>query len=187
MATSHSGVQDGTHVRTLRRRWLFLGVLAFAAVAWGPRALMMLAEGWSASAQVLAREQEIQRTRERVAALRREAEYAASAEGKDLEAKRRFGVGPQDEIWIAVEAEPPPRQSSAPVGVGERVEAWLTNAGSSFMDRCRRIWAVGRYWLGLDDVGDCLPTVVEEEPAPADDAAPAAGGERLGDDGSAQQ
>jgi len=175
--------QDGTHEemrrRALRRRWLFIGGLAFATSAWGPRAAMMLADGWCASSQVLADEDNVGSTRERIVALERLVAYTDTTEGKDLEAKRQFGVGPRDESWITVEAEEPRAQQSPPQGIGDRVQGWLTDVGSSTVGRVRGAWDVVRYWVGLDDVSDCVPTEAAPEPEAKDEA--------TGDDEGAQQ
>jgi len=165
--------QDATHEemrrRALRRRWLFIGALAFATIAWGPRAVMMMAHGWCASSQALTREDGIGRTRDRVASLERQVAYTDTTEGKDLEAKRQFGVGPRDEIWITVEVEEPRPPASSPVGIGDRTYGWLTDVGSSTVDRVRGAWDVVRYWTGLDDVSDCVPTEAEAEDEAAED------------------
>ncbi len=179
MAASHP---DPTHEQwlqrrcALRRRWLVIGALTFATIAWGPRAAMVLIRGWSASAQVLRCRDEVAIRRERVEMLERRVRYAQTDEGLDVEAKRQFGVGPPGEIWITVEAEPPRPQAPPPQAIADRVTAWLSDTGARCVDRVRGGVGVLRYWIGLDRVSEPPPRApdvsTEAGPEPEAEAEP---------------
>jgi len=185
--------QDSSHEqwlqcrRSVRRRWLLIGVLTFAAIAWGPRSIMVLVRGWCTSVQVLERQEEIALRRERVEMLERQVRYARTQEGLDLEAKRQFGVGPPGEIWITVEAEEPRRQALPPQAIGDRVSAWLSDTGARWVDDVRGVVAVLRYWVGLDQVSEPPPLDPDPGVAAAADSEPPAGAEPAADDDSAQE
>lgn len=190
--------QDSQHSpvtrRSQQRRLVLLLAAAFALLAWGPRAVNMLERGWSSSCLALERQKQIDAAEQRIDALQREVAYARTSEGKDVEAKRRFGVGPRDEIWITVEAEKAPEERPQPQSIADRVDAWLANAGSAFVDRIRRLGAIVSYWVGLSDVDRCVAVPVIEDDAPdeavedatstADSGLESAGvdGEAAGDD-----
>ncbi|MGC9319777.1 MAG: hypothetical protein ACP5KN_17220 [Armatimonadota bacterium] len=140
--------------RARRRRWVLLVVLGFTIIAWGPRTVELIVSSWSTASQVMEQERELEATRARQRALRRELAYARTTEGRDVEAKRQFGVGPPDEIWITVEAEEPKPQPTGPLTVGQRVHGWLADAGSQFLDHCRYTMSALRYWVGLDPAPD---------------------------------
>ena len=142
---------------------MLLIAAAFALIAWGPRTVKMLEKGWYSSRVALARQREVDEARERLEALQREVAYARTSEGKDVEAKRRFGVGPRDEFWITVDAEKAPGERPQPQSVAERVDAWLADAGNRFMDRVREFGAVVSYAVGLSDVDECVAVPVIED------------------------
>ncbi len=152
-----------------------------AALVWGPRATVLVVSGWSTAAQVLDHHRQFHDSGTRIQALEREAEYAQTDEGKDLEAKRRFGVGPPEEIWITIEAEKAREPASEPQTIDSRLDAWLDDTGSGFMGRLRRAGAIVRYWLGWDTVDECVvaPPEAEGEADSADEPA--------GDDEEAEQ
>lgn len=151
-----------------RRVWL---VLATAAVLlWGARGVVELSKGWTASCRVLEYQREIDDAAERMQAMQREVAYARTDEGNDVEAKRRFGVGPDDEIWITVDAATPPQDRPAPQSVAERFEGWLTDAGGRLSDRVRSVSTVFGYLIGVHPVDQCIAVPVIEEIPPAVDS-----------------
>ena len=152
MATSNQGTQETLQRRVKRRRLILIAWLGLAAILWGPRAAVVVVDGWQKSQQVIDHQAEIDATQERIGALEREVAYAETPLGRDVEAKRRFGVGPGDEIWITVEAERSIERVSAPVSLADRVNGWLADAGGEFTGRVRDVNEVLRYWLGLDEV-----------------------------------
>jgi hypothetical protein len=134
----------------------------------GPRTVRVLTKGWYSSRQVLEHQRQIDAGQERLERLQREVAYARTSEGRDVEAKRRFGVAPSDEIWITVEADGPARQQRKPQSAADRVHLWLTDAGSRFVDRVRETATVLSYWVGLSDVDQSVAVPVIEDP-PSDD------------------
>lgn len=161
--------------RVIGRRVLAL-IAALVALSWVPKGVHVIVRSWSASSEVLAREQAIDETRRRLSAIESQVDFAATEEGCDVEAKRQFGVGSPDEIWVTVDAQPTRPSPGTPLGIGDRVQGWLTSAGDRCIERVRHAIRVARYAVGLDDVDDCLPAVVEvrdepveAEPAPEDD------------------
>jgi len=173
--------------RALRRRWLLIGALAFTAIAWGPRSIMVLVRGWCTSTQVLERRDEVALRRDRVDVLERQVKYARTDEGLDLEAKRQFGVGPPGEIWITVEAEEPRAQALPPQAIGDRVSAWLGDTGARWVDDVRSIVAVLRYWVGLDQVSEPPPRAPDATAEVAREPEPQADAEAAADDETAQE
>lgn len=165
-------------------RRVLAAIAVLVALSWIPKGIGVIASSWAASAAVLEREQAIAESRERLAALQRQADYADTDEGRDLEAKRQFGVGSPDEIWVTVDALPARPGPPPPQGVGDRVQGWLSTVGDRCLERVRHTIRVARYLVGLDDVDDCLPAVIEvrdepvepetevaaDAPAPADGA-----------------
>ncbi|NLO07150.1 MAG: hypothetical protein GX131_15090 [candidate division WS1 bacterium] len=146
-----------------RRRVSIIVALGLAAIIWGPRATLVLVEGWNSSLQVMEHQRRIEAADGRLAALEREVAYSATAEGRDVEAKRRFGVGPRDEILITVEVEAAPPPRPVPQSIAERVDVWLGNVGSGFIDRGRQTAAVFRYWFGMDEIEQPLPVRIIDE------------------------
>jgi hypothetical protein len=134
----------------------------------GPRTVRVLTKGWYSSHQVLEHQRQIDAGQERLERLQREVAYARTSEGRDVEAKRRFGVAPSDEIWITVEADGPARRQRKPQSAADRVRLWLTDAGSRFVDRVRETATVLSYWVGLSEVDQSVAVPVIEEP-PSDD------------------
>lgn len=149
--------------RHQQRRLILLLAAAFALIAWGSRTISMVEKGWYASRETLKRQQQIEAANRRIDALQREVAYARTVEGKDVEAKRRFGVGPPEEIWITVEAERAPNERPRPQSIADRVNGWLTDAGSSFLDRVRGCAAIISYSVGLSDVDGCIAVPEVEE------------------------
>lgn len=164
--------QSGTGKQFQRRRLLLLVALGFALIAWGPRAAMVLSDGWCSSCRALEQQRQIDAAGERIDALQREVAYARTSEGRDVAAKRRFGVGPDDEIWITVEANRAPERRGEPKSVADRLEGWLADAGSRFVDRIRELAAIGAYWVGLEEVDGyvVVPEIEDEAPAGAPDS-----------------
>lgn len=153
------------HRRFVSRRVLAL-IAALVALSWVPKGIYVVASSWSASAQVLEREQQIRESRERLAALQRQVDFADTDEGRDVEAKRQFGVGSPDEIWVTVDAQPAQPGPPPPQGVGDRVYGWLSTVGERCLDGARHTVRIARYLVGLDDVDDCLPAMVEVRDEP---------------------
>jgi len=151
-------------------RRVLAAIAVLVALSWIPKGIGVIASSWSASSAVLEREQVIGDSREHLAGMERQADYADTDEGRDLEAKRQFGVGSRDEIWVTVDAPPARPAPPTPLGIGDRVHRWLTSAGNRCIERVRHTIAVARYLVGLDDVDDCLPAVVEvrDEPVEAE-------------------
>jgi len=79
-------------------------------------------------------------------------------------------VGPDDEIWITVDAATPPQDRPAPQSVAERFEGWLTDAGGRLSDRVRRVSTVFGYLIGVHPVDQCIAVPVIEEMPPTGDA-----------------
>ncbi|MFP4250374.1 MAG: hypothetical protein ACLFU7_11990 [Armatimonadota bacterium] len=152
---------DPDRARQKRLAWLI--VLTFALIAWGPRTAVMLEKGWSSSHAALERQQQIDEAERRIEALQREVAYARTSEGKDVEAKRRFGVGPRDEIWITVEAQQAPEQRPQSQSVADRLNVWLTDAGSRFVGHLRAVGATVSYAVGLRDVSTSVAVPVIED------------------------
>ncbi len=146
-----------------RRRIILIVVIGLFAVGWGPNAASVVVDSWIKSNQVREYEAEIEAMQDRISALEREANYGATPIGRDVEAKRRFGVGPEDEIWITVEAEIVPEMRPEPASIAERVNRWLTDAGGEFMDGLRETGAVARYLVGLDRVEVGVESAGEDE------------------------
>lgn len=167
--------RSGQHIQ--RRRLALLMALAFALVAWGPRAATVITDGWYASCQALEQQRQIDAARQRIDVLHREVAYARTIEGRDVEAKRRFGVGPDDEVWITVEAERAAARRERPQSVADRVDAWLTDVGSRFVDRVREFAAIVGYWLGIKEVDGfvAVPVIEEQLPAASADSAASSG------------
>ncbi|MFO8080409.1 MAG: hypothetical protein R6V07_08895 [Armatimonadota bacterium] len=164
MASTNQDTQRSSDSRRAQRKRLaWLVVVAFALVAWGPRTAMMLEKGWSSSYAALERQQQIDEADRRIEALQREVAYARTSEGKDVEAKRRFGVGPRDEIWITVEAQPAPERRPQPQSVADRLNVWLTDAGSRFVGHLRAVGATVSYAVGLHDVSTSVAVPVIED------------------------
>lgn len=186
MASTNQELQQSASVRNRQRRLALLALAAFILVAWGPRMIDVLVRGWQSSCLALERQQQIDEAELRIEALHRELIYARTTEGKDVEAKRRFGVGPRDEIWITVDAEKAPEQRPAPQSVADRVDLWLHNAGSRFVDRVRDVGVVFSYWVGLHEVDRyvAVPVIEDEVVTDADeeDAAGADAPSEGGDD-----
>jgi len=92
--------------------------------------------------------------------------YARTSEGRDVEAKRRFGVGPRDEIWITVDAEKALEHRRVPQSIADRLDAWLADAGSRAVDNVREFGEVAGYTVGLNDVVQyvAVPTIDQIEP-----------------------
>jgi len=153
--------------RIQRRRLLLLTGLAFALVAWGPRAATVISDGWCSSCRALEQQRGIDAASRRVAALQREVDYARTAEGQDVEAKRRFGVGPDDELWITVDATEAEKRPE-PQSVADRLDAWLGDAGARFVDHVCDVGAIFSYWVGIGQVDECVPVPVIEEEPPAE-------------------
>ena len=170
--------------RIQRRRLLAMIALAFAIVAWGPRAAIVISDGWCSSCRALEQQRRIDATSRRMADLQRRVAYARTAEGQDVEAKRRFGVGPDDEIWITVDATEAEPKRAEPQSVADRVNAWLTDAGGRFVDRVREVGAIISYWVGISEVDESVPVpVIEDEPlAEEAGAVVSADGEAAADD-----
>ncbi|HCA46345.1 MAG TPA: hypothetical protein DEP45_02995 [Armatimonadetes bacterium] len=159
--------------RQIQQRRVWLLVAAAAILLWGSRAAVVLTDGWYASCQVVEQQREIRAADERMAAMQREVAYARTDEGGDVEAKRRFGVGPDDEIWITVDGVTPAQERPAPQSVADRFEGWLCDAGGRVVDRVRQVSEVLGYWIGVNPVDQCVAVpVIEEEPL-AEEAASA--------------
>ncbi|MEA3400729.1 MAG: hypothetical protein U9R79_05720 [Armatimonadota bacterium] len=154
MASSHQEMREQMQQRARRRRWILLIVLGFTTIAWGPRTVELIVNSWSTASHVLEHERELKATHARQKALQREVAYARTVEGRDVQAKRQFGVGPRDEIWITLEAEEPEPQPTGPLSIGQQVHGWLMDAGSRFLDHCRNTASLLRYWVGLDPAPD---------------------------------
>jgi hypothetical protein len=155
-----------------RRRLVALIAAALALILWGPRTANMVEKGWSSSVQALEHQRQIDLAQQRIDALQREVAYARTSEGKDVEAKRRFGVGPRDEIWITVEAEKAPDERPRPRSIADRVDWWLANAGSRFVDRIREVVTIVSYSFGLSEVDAhvAVPVVEQIEAADTEEA-----------------
>lgn len=158
VAPLQTGMQDQRHFNS---RWVLLFIGALMVLLWVPKGGRVIAFSWRASSQVLERKQTIADTRARVAMLQRQVDLAETEEGRDLEAKRQFGVGSPDEVWITVDARPSAPPPSPPQGIGDRVQGWLTTVGDRCLERVRHTIRVARYLIGIDDVDDCLPAVIE--------------------------
>jgi len=175
--------------RSKRRRLLLLTGLAFALLAWGPRAALVISDGWCSSCRALEQQRRIDASSERVDALQREVQYARTAQGRDVEAKRRFGVGPDDEILITIDATEAEEKRPEPQSVADRLNAWLSDAGARSMDNLREFGAVLSYWVGIGQVDECVPVPVIEDEAPAhatgEGTAPEAASQAAGADGEA--
>lgn len=170
MATSNQSMQETLPVqRTRRRRLLLIALFGLAAIVWGPKAAIVLVDGWVKSNQVIEYQRELEDTRERIYTLEHEVAECDTPPGKDVEARRRFGVGPEDEIGIIVEAEPATDAPPAPVSIADRVNRWLRGAVGDFTDRLRDAMIVVRYWVGVDEVEHGVP--IEEAAGDADDPA----------------
>lgn len=172
MAAMHQQSQDDVarrRARSVRRRWLLLALLALALIRWVPQSHELLTRGWEASAQVLAHEREIEAAEARIEALEREIAYARTTEGMDVEAKRQFGVGPEEEIWITLEADEPRERMTRPLTIGDRVQSWLSDVGSECVDRVRYTISVLRYWGGLDSAPDLAEETVAQTEATLED------------------
>lgn len=166
-----TGMQDQRHFNS-RRVLLFIGALIILSQL--PNGVRVIVSGWRASSQVLECKQIIADTRARVAPLQRQVDFAETDEGRDLEAKRQFGVGNPGEVWITVDARPPAPAPPPPQGIGDRLQGWLTTVGDRCLERVRHTIRVARYLIGVDDVDDCLPAVLEvrdESVAPETEAA----------------
>ncbi len=143
-------------------------------VAWGSRAVTVIADGWCASRQALQKQQQIRANDQQIDDLHRQVDYAKTDEGQAVEAKRRFRAMPRNEIRLKVDADgPPPRPGGYP-SVADHVNEWLAHAGSRFIDRLRHFGAIMSYWLGCDEVDTCVvvPEVDEssdEEPSVSSD------------------
>lgn len=189
MASPNQDAQQRSDLdRARARRLAWLVVIGFMLIAWGPRTAMMLERGWSSSALALERQQQIDESARRIEILQREVAYAHTAEGKDVEAKRRFGVGPQDEIWITVEAEVAREKPPLPRSVADRVESWLTDGGGRVIDRIREVGTVLSYAVGLTEVDQCiiLPVIEDLEPeqaAPEEEVEPSAPADEITGEG----
>lgn len=131
---------------------MLIAAFGLAMIVWGPRAAVVAIDGWVKSSQVIENQREIDLSRSRIEALRQEVDYGHTPVGKDVEAKRRFGVGPEDEIWITVEAEPAMDLSPTPVSIADHLNRWLSDAGAEFTGRVRDVTTVVRYWVGIDEV-----------------------------------
>jgi hypothetical protein len=181
--------QNTTDRRFRRRRLVLLLVIGFAVAAWGPRAATVLTDGWCSSCRVLEQQRRIREMQQRIEALEAQVEYARTAEGRDVEAKRRFGVGPDDEVGIMIDSATNSSQSQGPQSVAARLESWLQNAGSRFLDRGRDFWLIIAYGVGLHDVTTCVvvPEVADYTGAGQGDinAGPDATGDSRGADGEA--
>lgn len=164
MASLQPGIDDyhaNLRLPPRARRLLILFLIGVALLLWGQRSFKMLARGWSTSVRVLQCERELELRRQRVELLKKQVAYAATEEGRDLEAKRQFGVGPRDEIWITVEVQEPPPSSPPPRSISERVETWLSSVGSAITNRVRFVVTVFSYWTGFYDVSDYQPGACE--------------------------
>lgn len=174
MATLNQELHDVLFRRVKRRRLILIAVFGLAAILWGPRAAIVAVDGWVKSSQVLDHQREIDQTRARLASLKQEVDYGDTSTGKDVEAKRRFGVGPADEIWITVDAEPLVEETG-PLSIADRLNCWLCDVGAEFTGRMRVGTAVIRYWVGLDEVEYGVETTeveaLDDEDAPASTAA----------------
>jgi len=171
---------NSTDRRAQQRRLVLLLGAAFALLAWGPRAVHMLEKGWFSSCRTLERQHQVDAASQRIDALQREVAYARTSEGRDVEAKRRFGVGPRDEIWITVEAERAREQRREPQSIADRLDAWLASAGSRAVDHVREFGETAGYAVGLNDVDQCVPVpaIEDDEPVEATDDDDAPPGER---------
>jgi hypothetical protein len=159
----------------VRRRLTLFAIAALVIAGWGPKAAIVLVDGWVKPVQVKKREREIKAARQNVDALKRELDYLRTPEGKDVEAKRQFGVGPKDEIWITVEAQCLEPVESGPGSIAEQINGWLSNVGDRSIDRVRETGEVVRYLIGADDVSVHARTVEidasgDEAPPPDGDA-----------------
>ena len=130
---------------------------------------MVLSDGWCSSCRALEQQRQIDAAGER--SMRSSARSSPDLRGRDA-AKRRFGVGPDDEIWITVEANRAPERRGEPKSVADRLEGWLADAGSRFVDRIRELAAIGAYWVGLEEVDGyvVVPEIEDEAPAGAPDS-----------------
>ncbi len=176
MATSNQEPSDPLlQRRMLRRRLTLFAIAAIVIAVWGPKAAIVLVDGWVKPMQVKEREHEVKAARQRVNALKWELEYLRTPEGKDVEAKRQFGVGPRDEIWITVEAACVEPVDSGPGSIADQINGWLSAVGDRSTDRVRETGEVVRYLIGADDVSVRARTVEidasgDEAPPPDGDA-----------------
>ncbi len=163
--------QSETAKRIQRRRLLLMMGLAFALIAWGPRAAIVVSDGWCSSCRALEQQRRIDAASQRVDALQREVQYARTAEGQDVEAKRRFGVGPDDEIWVTVDATEAEEARPEPQSVADRLDAWLAKAGAPLVDHVREFGAIFSYWVGIGQVDEyvAVPVIEDEPPVEATD------------------
>lgn len=128
-----------------------------------------LIRGWFNSCQVLDRRAEIEALRQQREHLAGKLAYVQTEEGKDVEAKRQFGVGPPEEVRIVVRPRGDASDDAIPRSLGERLTVGMNRVGGAWVGAVRRVRDVVKYWSGLDPAapaGD-LPSVAE----PLDEAA----------------
>ena len=140
----------------LRRRLVYLGIVGVVVFASAHRLVQPLVGGWCSAVEVLRAQEQIEQTRQEIGRLEGEVHFLDTPEGKDVEAKRQLILGPPDEVWIVVSPEKQGGQADAPVGIGARMNRWLTRAGGRALDGARFGWRVLSYWF-LAETAEPLP------------------------------
>jgi len=146
----------GQKALATRRRIVYLVIVGLLLAASGQRLMQPLVRGWYSSVEVLRLQKQIEQTRAETRLLNQQVAALETPEGKDVEAKRQLLLGPPGEILIVVHPEKQARQVEAPVGIGARMQRWLTTAGGRALDSVRFAVQVLTYWL-LGDAGTDLP------------------------------
>ncbi len=130
------------------RRLLWLLLMGLAIVVWVEGMAPPLIDGYGNSSEVLDKRARVAALDRQVSDLRDEVAYAGTVEGRDVEAKRQFGVGPSEDVLINVHVAAAADQEAQPVGLGDRAGSAIQRGLQTVRSSVNRWVELGSYWAG---------------------------------------
>ncbi len=153
--------------RGRRLNWRRLGILAAVALfalVWARPMMEPLIRGWYTACEVQKQREEQAALEEQLQRLKAKRDFILTDEGKNVEARRQFDVGPPGEVRIEVKVRSLQPQPT-PASLGERFMAGLNRVGGAALNGLQSLWDIFHYWWHLE-----LRPPDRQAPAPTEEA-----------------